>query len=109
MALTLLIDYCAIGALVIAVHSGVTPPALMVGYSVTALAALTMVLLLLFVMAPGRLVCKNCEDRRYVSALFWAALFAAVVLGLAWCVGSWLLCEGDSIGIVVRAWRAECV
>ena len=35
-------DVCAVGALVAALHSGVTPPALMVGYSMTALAGLSL-------------------------------------------------------------------
>ena len=38
-------DLCAISALATAVHSGVTPPALMVGYSMTALAGLCTVVL----------------------------------------------------------------
>ena len=37
---TLFADVCGIGALVAALHDGVTPPALMVGYAATALAAL---------------------------------------------------------------------
>ena len=41
---TILTDLCAFGALFAALHSGVTPPALMVGYGMTALAAVTMVL-----------------------------------------------------------------
>ena len=41
---TILTDLCAIGALAAALHSGVTPPALMVGYGMTTLAAVTMVL-----------------------------------------------------------------
>ena len=44
LAGTLLTDLCAIGALAAALHSGVTPPALMVGYGMTTLAAVTMVL-----------------------------------------------------------------
>ena len=42
---TVLADIFAIGALAAALHSGVTPPALMVGYGMTALAAVTVVLL----------------------------------------------------------------
>ena len=41
---TTLTDLCAIGALAAALHSGVTPPALMVGYGMTTLAAVTVVL-----------------------------------------------------------------
>ena len=40
---TILTDLCAIGALAAALHSGVTPPALMVGYGMTTLAAVTVV------------------------------------------------------------------
>ncbi len=43
LAGTILTDLCAIGALAAALHSGVTPPALMVGYGMTTLAAVTVV------------------------------------------------------------------
>jgi len=45
---TILTDLFAIGALAAALHSGVTPPALMVGYCMTTLAAVTAIMVLIF-------------------------------------------------------------
>jgi len=45
---TILTDLFAIGALAAALHSGVTPPALMVGYCMTTLAAVTMIMIMIF-------------------------------------------------------------
>ena len=57
---TILTDLCAIGALAAALHSGVTPPALMVGYGMTTLAAVTMV---------GVLIDGACFDEKLQKSL----------------------------------------
>ena len=57
---TILTDLCAIGALAAALHSGVTPPALMVGYGMTTLAAVTFV---------GWMIDQACFDRKLAKCL----------------------------------------